>query len=318
MFEPNDEPTFVDVNTDDLDAFTDLFTGKAEIKEDVAEDDKHVEDAPELDLNDVKDSDNQEDVLDEEDEPQETPKKVNKVQERINKALEKQRLALQRAEVAERKLAELEKQKENTNTVSAQPVNDGPTPDDKNDDGSDKYPLGEFDPQYIRDLTRHTIQKEQETARKQDALERQQRQEQEARQALDTQWKGRLETATQEHEDFIEKTVELEETFEGLDPQYADYLVQTIKSLEYGPQVLYYFANNLSEAQKFVTMGPLAATLALGEYNAMFKGNTRKETRVSAAPPPPQVNKGATGRKPFAADTDDLALFEKEFFTKKR
>lgn len=317
MFEPNDEPNFVDVNTDDLDAFTDLFVGKAQIKDDTPENDQPLEDALDDTNEEVLTSEEQEDVPDDK-EDKEPPKKVNKVQERINKALEKQRLATERAEAAERRLAELEKQRETAPTASTQPVNDGPTPEDKNDDGSDKYPLGEFDPQYIRDLTRHTIQKEQEAARQEQLKNDAIKSEQEARQQLDTQWRSKLDTVTQQHEDFLEKTVELEETFEGLDPQYADYLVQTIKSLDHGPEVLYYFANNLAEAQKFVTMGPLAATLALGEYNAMFKGQTRKEARVSAAPPPPQVNKGTSTRKAVAGDTDDLELFEKEFFAKRK
>src|SRR5690606_32437801 len=138
---------------------------------------------------------------------------------------------------------------------------------------------------------------------------------QEVRDALQAQWVEKLAPVTEQHEDFLEKTLQLESAFEGLDPNYSDYLVQTVKSLEHGPEVLYYYANNLDEAKKMVQSGPLGATLALGEINALFKGNVRKETKVSKAPPPPQVtNKGTSVKKTVAPDTDDLDAFSDVFF----
>ena len=111
----------------------------------------------------------------------------------------------------------------------------------------------------------------------------------------------------------------LETTFSDLDSNYADYIVQTIKSLDHGPEVLYYFANNLEEADRLLKGGPLVATLALGEINSMFKGQGRKETKVSKAPPPPQVStKGTSARVAFTADTDDLDAFSDAFFPKKK
>lgn len=314
MFEPNNEPLFVDPNTDNLEDFTKLMTGQAKIltetEEETPVDTPEPEDVIEEPETPVDDD------LPPDEEKEEAPKKVSKVQERINKVLERERLARERAEAAERRIAELEKatEKAPTPVVTEQT---GPTPEDKNDDGSDKYPLGEFDPQYIRDLTRHTIQTEQKAAAEKAEQERIQREAQESRDQLQAQWREKLSVANEQYPDFMDKTVELEETFEGIDPQYADYLVQTVKSLDHGTDVLYYFANNLEEAQKFVKLGPLAATLALGEYNAMFKGQTRKEAKVSKAPPPPQVNKGSTTRRNIAADTDSLEDFEKIFFSKK-
>ena len=317
MFEPNDDTPTVAADTDDLNAFETLMFGNAKTPSEEVEEEDHQDNADTVEdvvTPEIDDSDN----LDEDDDVQ--PKKVNKVQERINKVLEKERLAREEADALRRENAELKRAKESTTTATTAPIVDtGPNPDAKNEDGSDKYPLGEFDPTYIRDLTRHTIQQEQAVAREQNAREQAQRNEQEARAQLDTQWRGKLEAVTQTHEDFLEKTVELESAFDGLDPNYSDYLVQTIKSLDHGPEVLYYFANNLEEAQKFVKMGPLGATLALGEINAMFKGQTRKEAaKVSSAPPPPQVNKGSNTRKSVAADTDDLEAFSQMFFTKRR
>lgn len=319
--EPIDTPA-VDPNTDDLDAFTDLFTGKAKEKaEETVEPDEvepvsEDEDVPGGEQDEPEDEAPDEDD-DSEERPVEKPKKVNRVQERINELTA-------RAREAERALAALQaekqKQVEPAPQAPAAPVQGpaAPDPEALNEDGSEKYPLGQFDPDYIRDMARHTI--ETEWARKeQEAAEQSQRQQiEQARAEIQNGWVERLQPALEQHEDFLDKTMELESAFDGLDPQYSDYLVQTIKSLDHGPEVLYYFANNLDEAQKFVKMGPLNATLALGEINAMFKGQTRKaEPKVSKAPPPPQVNKGTKTRTTVAADTDDLDDFEKIFFKRK-
>lgn len=324
--EPND-PIFVDPNTDDLDSFADLFNGKAKVKEDAVE----IDDVKPVDEDDDTgtdtDVDTQDDDVDEapdgdddsaDDEPEDKPKpkKVNRFQERINELTAKAREAERALEALRAEAAA--KQAEPTKQTTPVVQDNDPNPDAKNDDGSDKYPLGEFDPQYIRDMARHTIDKEWTARKEQEAAEQNQRQIEAARAEIQNQWVEKLTPMTEQHEDFLDKTMELESAFDGLDPQYSDYLVQTIKSLDHGPEVLYYFANHLDEAQRFVKMGPLNATLALGEINAMFKGNTRKETKVSKAPPPPQVNKGSKTRVAVTPDTDDLDAFSSMFFDKKR
>jgi hypothetical protein len=314
--EPNDTP--VDTGSEDLADFSEEFFGKPKAaeptpKEDVTpveDDDPAPEDTP-----DAPEDKPDEDIGDGEKEP---PKKKDRFQERVNQLLERERAANERAAEAQRKLDELAAKQSEPVKAAPAVAKDGPSPEDKNEDGSEKYPLGEFDPGYIRDMARHTIEQEWNERKAKEAEEQTQRQVQEARDQLQEQWVEKLAPITEQHEDFLDKTMELESAFDGLDPQYSDYLVQTIKSLDHGPEVLYYFANNLEEAAKFVKMGPLVATLALGEYNAMFKGQTRKEARTSKAPPPPQVNKGSKTRTTVAPDTDDLDAFEREFFAKKR
>ena len=303
------EPTDMGVapDTDDLDAFNSLLSGRATEKEPIPTN-PVVEDEP---IETPEDA-----TPDGEDTPKEEPKKVNRVQERINQLLERERVALERADAAERKLNERPSGEPAKPTPPPVVQNDGPDYDAVLADGTDKYPLGQFDPQYIADMARHTIDKEWNLRKEQEARETTQRHEQNMRNELQTNWISKVETVQDVHEDFVEKTLELESTFEGLDPQYSDYLVQTIKSLDHGPEVLYYFANHLDEAQKFVKMGPNAATLALGEYNAMFKGSKNKEAKVSQAPPPPQVNKGSKPRSSVAADTDDLDAFARLLFKK--
>ena len=336
------EPSFVSPDTDDLDAFNDLLQGRAKVAEPKEEgnaqekdDNQKVDETDSSDDNTDKQTDsNSEDGPDEEDSPdgdEDKPddaddkpvKKTNRYQERINELTAKAREAERREKEVLRRLDELAAKQDSAtdNKPSAAPVakeNTGPSPDDTNDDGSEKYPLGEFDPDYIRDLTRHTIQSEQAQANERQAKEQAEREATQAREQLQEQWVEKLTNVTATHEDFMEKTIELEDTFDGLDPQYSDYLVQTIKSLDHGPEVLYHFANNLDEAQKFVKMGPLAATLALGEMNARFKKQEEKpkpQPKLTAAPPPPQVaNKGNKSRTTVAADTDDLDAFSQVFF----
>lgn len=316
--EPND-PIFVDPNTDDLDSFTDLFSGKAQVKNEEEIETDDVEPVSEDDDTEVEDEVIEDEAPDgdddSDDEPKPKPKKVNRFQERINELTAKAREAERALEAL--RVQQAQKQAETAKQVTPVVQDVGPDPDAKNEDGSDKYPLGEFDPQYIRDMARHTIDKEWTARKEQEATEQNQRQIEAARAEIQNQWAERLTPMTEQHEDFLDKTMELESAFDGLNPQYSDYLVQTIKSLDHGPEVLYYFANHLDEAQKFVQMGPLNATLALGEINAMFKGNTRKETKVSKAPPPPQVNKGSKTRTAVHPDTDDLDAFSDMFFKKK-
>lgn len=324
--EPTD--TSVDVNTDDLDAFTELFSGKAtavkdEPKEEVKTDEdvdtvgepETGEEAPDKDTEDNPDGDDES-----KDEPEEKPKKTNRFQERINELTAKAREAERREADLQRKLEEFAaKQSPDPKAAAQTEAAKLPNPDAKNEDGSDKYPLGEFDPSYIRDLNRVIIEEERQAIRQREEQEAATRKNQEARNALQEQWVEKLNPAIEQHDDFLEKTIQLESTFDGLDQNYSDYLVQTIKSLDHGPDVLYYFANNLDEARKIVQSGPLGATLALGEINAMFKGQGRKETKVSKAPPPPQVTtKGTNVRKVIAGDTDDLDAFSDVFFPAKR
>jgi DNA repair exonuclease SbcCD ATPase subunit len=301
----NTKEQFVDPNTDDLDSFENLLTGKAQVKE-VEEASEEIEEES---------STEKEETQDVESEEKPVKKKTSRFQERIDQLTAA-------AKEAERKLAEYEaKQLETAKPEPAKPQqkveDNAPKFDDLNADGTDKYPLGNFDPAFTRDLTLHILEEKERAANERAAIEAAQRQEQEARTQLQQEWEQKLEPASEKYEDFLDKVVELEDTFSGLDPAYSDYLTETVKSLEHGPDVLYYFANNLEEAKKFIRMGPLQATLALGEYNAMFKsGAVKKETKVSKAPPPPQVNKGSKTRTSVAADTDDLDAFTQLLFSK--
>lgn len=335
----SNDTTPVESNDVDLDTFAAELFGQTEAApeettpevedtdnedSDATEENTHIEDDTLADEDDTEE-DETEDEVDEDPQPEEKPKKKNRFQERIDelngkyREEERQRLAL------EARLAELEAQNkakpkdEKTETS----VDAGPSPDDKTDSGEDKYPLGEFDPNYIRDLTKFTIQQERETAKIEEQARQQEREQQAVVEALEREWQGKMETAQERYPDFQEKSENLASTFEGIDPAYGEYLGAAIMAMDYGPDVLYYLANNPAEAKAIVNSGATKATIALGRLESKFAdASTEKQKarpKVSKAPTPPDTRlKGSTAvLSEVPDDTDDLDAFERKLFAKK-
>jgi chemotaxis protein histidine kinase CheA len=320
-------------DTDNLDTFASDFFGEkkeaapanaksVDAKQDVEQEEVESEgegktDAQEAELTD-------EDEAKAEAELAAQPKK-SKVQERIDE-LVKQREEAKRngdAQIAalrkefEEKLAALQPK-------TPEPKSAEPTPDATNEDGSAKYPLGEFDPTYIRDLTRFTLNQERVQADIKAEAERQTQQEQTAKAALHQSWQEKVAASQTKYTDFNEKGQELLDGFNNLDPAYADYLGTVLMSMDYGPDVLYYLSNNRDEATKIVNSGAQKATLALGRIEAKFAEIEAQKLvakpKLSKAPPPPSASARGTGggAKTIEADTDDLDAFTAEFFRKRR
>jgi outer membrane biosynthesis protein TonB len=116
---------------------------------------------------------------DEEDDPEEDkksePKPKSKAQKRIEELVTEARVAQRERdaekrerELLERRLAEVEARSEvkDDKTVRSQLPPEAPNPDATDEKGEAVYPLGEFDPTFIRDLTRFTIQQETAKVRK--------------------------------------------------------------------------------------------------------------------------------------------------------
>lgn len=326
-------------DTDDLDAFSaDFFGQKTAAPEPASSDEDETHEVPEDDATNEEDThlgDDDTPANDEpEDEPEETnedegdepepkpePKKKSRAQERIEELNAKYR-------ETERKLAEVMaklEQKETPAPTNEPVVEDaGPTPDDKLEDGTEKYPLGEFDPNYIRDLTKFTIQQEREAAKQAEVQDQRQKAVQEQKAALAAEWEGKLGPARERYPDFQEKGETLISQFDGIDQSYGEYLTATIMSMDYGTDVLYHLASNPDEAKAIVASGPTKATIALGRLEAKFaNADAEKQLarpKVSKAPAPPShVNKGsAVAKAAVAPDTDDLDAFSSEFFKKGR
>lgn len=341
----------VSPDTDDLDAFSDMFFGNTPAKAEATDnEDDEISETPSAtddseESNEESKSDKDEDGEDapadedKDEDPDEEDKSLLKVKgrkparERINELTAKAREAERERDALRRELEDFRSQKESKpqDVVShdkATPLDSGaPNPDTILEDGSPKYPLGEFDPIYIRDLTRFTIQQENEAVKKEAKVAREAEEMETAERELLSSWNDKLRTSSERLPDLSEKVVDLEDTFAGLDPSYGKYLAATIMSLDYGPDVLDYLADHLDEARKIVAAGPTSATIALGRIEARFyaaaeaketsdsgKGKVGKSTE---APPPPPRNKGSGGKQAVSPDTDDLEAFEKLYFAKK-
>jgi outer membrane biosynthesis protein TonB len=318
----------VAIDTDSLADFELLLQGKANVAPPVEETPEPAPDPVEEDESE----DNPlapEDASEEEDEEIEIPvdeqeesknlrlkPKKKSAQERIDEVTAARRAAEREVEELRRQLAERSQPKEEPKPqTQVQAVSAGPTPDDVNEAGEAVYPLGEFDQNFIRDLTRFTLQQERDAQKAQDAAESRAAQERAAVEEIQEGWQARLAAVQESLPDIQEKGMRLEPAFDGLDPDYSKYIAQTIMSLDHGPEVLYYLSDHLEEARALVAGGPLKATLGLGELNSMFKTKKEAPVKVTSAPEPPVDRvRGSGGRVEVPDDTDDLPAFEKKFY----
>lgn len=309
-------------DTENLDTFSKDFFGQkpaaAETKAEVEQED----DAEAGKVTETQDKDPNEEA---DAEFVEAPPKKKTVQDRIDELVKQredvkrdsdQRIEQLRREF-EAKIADLQPKQAKAPEVGE------PTAIDLNPDGTEKYPLGEFDPQFIRDLTRHTLQEESKKAYAKQEADTQVRQQQEAQQTLQTSWNGKVEAAKAEYPDIIEKGQALLNGFTNLPDEYAGYLSNVLMGMEKGADVLYYLSNNPQEAITIVNSGAQKATLALGRIEAKFlDADAQKQNakpKVSkASPPPAERSRGTNGAfVSVAPDTDDLKAFEAEFFRRK-
>jgi hypothetical protein len=320
------------VETDDLDLFTKQLFGEKEARaeepstdtdEDSSEDetdDEPVAEDPDTDEPEDEDEDDSPDG-DEEPEPEPKAKKNRKTfQERIDELTRDKKEAERREQDTARRLADLEAKLTPKETKQEKAPEGAPDPNEEVD-GEAKYPLGEFDPQYIRDLTRFTIKTEQEAAE----AYRSQREKEAQNEAIRTQaqeaWSTKLTEAEEELPDIREKINSLEGMFTGLDAGYGQYLVDVVMSLDAGPKILHYLADNPKEARQIVSSGPAGATLALGRLDARLARTAKPEPvkKVSKAPEPPvKTPRGSGGKFAVPGDTDDLDAFTKTLFNGKR
>jgi hypothetical protein len=320
------EQTPVEPVEDDLDLFSAELFGQSKAPpaatEEETEEEVEQEDASTTDTTETDALEDENDTVEDEvaEEPTEKPKK-NRFQERIDKAVGAQREAERQLAAALAKLEAAEKSTKEPKPTPPVTEDTGPQPTDTNEDGTEKYPLGEFDPLYIKDLMRHTL-KEESVARERILEEQREQAERDQAQAeLQSAWNEKLVPAKERYPDFQEVGEQMLATFENIDPAYGEYLTNTIMEMEYGPDVFYYLASNVDEAQKIVDSGPKKATLALGRLETKFAtaNEVQPRSKVSKAPPPPaHTNKGAAVAMPDVPDdTDDLDAFAKKLFKRR-
>lgn len=320
---------------DDLDTFsTDFFSGKSKQEPEAAKPEEVEQDDSDEETGEVESEAQATDDTDEDTETEEEvvePPKKKTVQDRIDELVKQREDAKREGEAQlaqlrqefEEKLASLQT-KQPEPTTSTDKAAGEPTPDDLNEDGTPKYSLGEFDPQYVRDLTKFTFDQARQQAEVETAQKAQEAQELEARTALTNEWNGKVEVAKVAYPDFQEKATGLLNGFNNLDTNYASYLSTVLMSMDHGTDVLYYLSNHPDEATKIVNSGAQKATLALGRIEAKFyEAEQQKQAakpKVSKAPPPPAIQaRGTNGAfVAIAPDTDDLDAFTSEFYKKRK
>lgn len=254
-------------------------------------------------------------VDEESEEADEEPKPKGKktAQERIAEVVAKQRAAererdAERAEKADllRRLEALEKgSKPEVNTEITQPAGAEfgliePTADDLDDNGEPKYPLGSFDPNFMRDINRYDRAVErayEEKTRKETEAQTTAQQEE---QKLFEEWNAKLTEAEKTSPKIREKAQELVDTFTDAEPEHIQTIAATIMTLDNGPSVLEYLADNLDEADKLVKMSTQRALLQLGRLDGLFIEDAPEaalSVKPTSAPRPPvSATRGSGGR----------------------
>lgn len=320
-----------EVNTDDLETFSNEFYGKEpeKVEETPAEE---VKDADTGDLPaTLEDKPTEEDTPDDDTEKVETDeeskfnlgRKKLTARERIEQ-LNGQRREEERLRIAaEDRLRDLEarlaKQAEEVEvkTKTTQEVS-GPSPDDLGDDGEAKYPLGEYDPDYIKALHEHA----KDEARLEVAKEFQRQRDEQVKasivQDLQTSWDAKVAETEATLPDLKEKGFALEQALSDADPRILEDLAMTLMTLRNGPEVLYYLSENVGEAREIAKGGP-SALLALGRLDGMVRPAEKKtEVKVTQMQePPPSRTRGTSGKFSVPGDTDDLEAFSRDFFAKR-
>ncbi len=259
----------------------------------------------------------------EEDKADEAPKpKVNKTQERIKELNANWRQEQRARQELEKRLNDIEAERKQT-PAAPKAEDNHPRPDELNADGSEKYPLGEYDPTYLAAVVKHNFAVEREASLKQMEADKIEFTRQAQKTELLSDWNTKVAPAQERYPDFQEKSEDLVDLIESSIPKdYSDYLSETLMRMENGPDVLYYLANNPDEAVKLITSGATLATIGLGRLDAKFaianEEKSKARPKVSNAPAPPPTNKGAAVSVGIDPNTDNLDDFSLVFYDKKK
>ena len=329
FFEGRETPKVED--TEDNALATDEDTDAAE-EADEADDQEDLE--PD---EDAEESDEpEEEESEEEDEPEEEPKdkgrkpksryqtRIDELTRTAREAERREAALLARLEALETKNQSVQEDSSQESIADTLPPG-APKPDDVDAKGVAKYPLGEFDPNFIRDMTKFSVKMEIQAAEEARAAAEAERQKSAQVEAIRTEWNQKLDAAEEEIPEIREHIADLVNVFQTVEPSYGEYLATLVMTSENGPAIMEYLSQNIGEAQKIVASGPTAATLAIGRLEAKLEnlskprpsGEEKRNKKPSGAPPPPAATtRGSKGGKVNTRpDTEDLAAFKRDFFS---
>ena len=244
---------------------------------------------------------------DEHEDDQEHKKGKKSARERINevvaqrRAAERERDAEKAArEALEARIAALEAGKDEKPKTPVKDVAPAgaefgipePTVDDVDDSGESKYPLGEFDPKYIRDLGRYDRAVERAYEAKVAAENAARTAAQQEADVLFTEWDKKLTAAEKTSPTIRQKAANLVDTFADVPAEHGQALAQAIMTLDNGPAVLEYLADNLDEADEIIQLPVARGMIRLGKLDALFVEDhveTAPPVKQTKAPPPPSA-----------------------------
>lgn len=246
-------------------------------------------------------------------EDQQPPKKTGRMQERFDEL------------TATSRNHEREAEKWKAEAIKLGYVENGDQPSMPEEPDPEKYPYGEYDPEYLKDKGKFDAKvemiTEQATARfKAEAS------------ALDAKWTKNLAEKVEAYPDFDEVVVKGAQNW-ACPPVIAI----AIKDSDVGPDIAYQLAKDPAEALRVSKLSPLEQAREFGRKESAFiqskeiealkakvaeiegknkgeaEGTPNKTPRiVSKAPEPPRRRvSGGGARSETPADTDDFAAFER-------
>jgi hypothetical protein len=190
---------------------------------------------------------------------------------------------------------------------------------DPNAPRKEDYEFGEFDPKFIADLTRYQVKQEMEAERQNEARAKQTAEQARAAAEFKAQKTAFAEAGSAKYDDFQEVVIDA-----GVAGEWpmGQVIGQLALSDPAGPDVAYYLATHLKEAQEIDALPPHKQAAAFGRLAARLSptstgapaktANGGTQTKVTQAPPPPANRaRGQGGKAQPSPDTNDFAAFER-------
>jgi hypothetical protein len=258
--------------------------------------------------------------------PAAPPKLKATAQERINELTKARHTAEREAERLRQELKDLregrapkaeqlpkEEKKETTQEAGTEPVGLAPGEPDPTD--AKKYPFGEFDKKYLRDMTDWRVA-EKLAERDRQAEERaQQNAVTEHEKSIHTRLETHATNGSKKHEDFIQKVVVESDAW-----ALSDTLAELTAESEVGDEILYYLATHPAESQEIYDLTPAQQARRFGRLETQFisaeQGAATVKTENPAlpapkAPPPIRSAKGASSAPRSPASAENFEEFER-------
>lgn len=229
------------------------------------------------------------------------PKPKQSAQERIGELIRRRREADKRAAAAERRAEEAERR------LSGHGQGDKPASgQETGPPDPSKYPFGDTDPGFIRDLARHEAKEAYAAEARQSAARAHAQQ-------VEKTWNERQDAFAADKPDYYDKVG-------AEDLPITRAMTDAIVTSEEGAAVAYHLASNPDEAHRIAALSPLAQIREIGRIEGRIAAEKQsaqsageQPKKISDAPTPAPQGRGQGGRFKVAADTDDFAAFEREY-----